>query len=529
MGLSFRYIEDAIYMRGTGRYNSKEAQAVATAVIQHAIQHPDVSLGVGTLNQPQQRAIEDEIERLRRANSDPRVEKYFTAQESRGEPFFVKNLENIQGDERDVIFLSITFGKDANGRPSANFGALNRDGGWRRLNVLITRARRRCLVFSSIRHDDIDLGSTQARGVVALKEFLYAAEHGRLKDAAVPGGDHDSEFEASVCRALRDRGWEVHAQVGCAGFAIDLAVVDPRSPGRYLLGIECDGATYHSSPTARDRDRLRQEVLEDLGWTIHRIWSTDWFHRPAGILEELLRRLQELKTDNRNVHAHPNDNPSSRPSMSPPDPSPSVPGAAPKSGNSQASSQSDLPPGVSIYECRRSNITVDGSALAESKPPEVAALVRKLVEIEGPIHVDELARACAEIFGTKATARPREAINRGIDFAVASNWITTEASFLRSPDPKRSQIRFRGDGCPVTNPDLIPPEEFEAAITLVLRQQFGLKFDALIEAVTRTFGFARTGPRLKAAIEAAIVRLDEGGEIQQDGAEFVTISAAAKG
>jgi very-short-patch-repair endonuclease len=531
MGLAFRYVEGAIYMRGAGRYNPKEAQAVAAAVIEHAIENPDVSLGVGTLNQPQQRAIEDEIERLRRTNGDPRLEQYFANHISRGEPFFVKNLENIQGDERDVIFLSITFGKDANGRQSANFRALNRDGGWRRLNVLITRARKRCVVFSSIRHDDIDLGSTQVRGVVTLKEFLYAAEHGRLKDAAVPGGDHDSDFEASVCRALRDHGWQVHAQVGCAGFAIDLAVVDPRSPGRYLLGIECDGATYHSSPTARDRDRLRQEVLEDLGWSIYRIWSTDWFHRPTGVLDGLLKRLEELKNadsgiaprSNANAHVRtpPPDNP-------PSSASPQTSSTAHQQEPERETSRDGLPPGVSLYQCHRKHMIVNGLSLVDTPPPKLAAILRKLVEIEGPIHVDELGRACAEIFGTKATVRPREAVDRGIALAIANGWIIEKDSFLRSTQQQNSPIRFRSNDCPVTNPDLISPEEFEAAIMLVLRQQFGLRFEALIEAVTRTFGFARTGPKLKSAIEGAIVHLDQRGEIQQDSSGFVTLSETAR-
>jgi len=158
----------------------------------------------------------------------------------------------------------------------------------------------------------------------------------------------------------------------------------------------------------------------------------------------------------------------------------------------------------------------------------LAAIIRKLVEVEGPIHVDELSRACAEIFGTKATARPREVIGRGIAIAIANGWITEKGSFLRTAQQQKTQIRYRGNDCPVTNPELIPSEEFEAAVMLVLRQQFGLKFEALIEAVTRTFGFARTGPKLKSAIEEAIVGLAQRGEIQQDTSGFVTLVRAAQ-
>jgi len=518
LGLAFQPVKDAVYLRGAGRYNPIEAKIVAAAVIEHALRRPELTLGVGTLNQPQQRAIEDEIETLRRGHSDPRVEEFFTRHPA--EPFFVKNLENIQGDERDVIHISIGFGKDPNGRLHANFGALNSEGGWRRLNVLITRARRRCVVFSSIVSDDIDLGATQAQGVVALKEYLYAAEHGQLKDTAVPEGGFDSGFEASVCRALRDAGWEVHTQVGCAGFAIDLAVVDPRLPGRYLLGIECDGATYHSSPTARDRDRLRQSVLEGLGWTIFRIWSTDWFHRPGPVRERLLARLKELR-----------DEPLAEPPHDVEPVAPLVPNEQPQSTmlpSPVAAPPSQRPPGVAPYVFDRLLKPAPSAPMAAMPPDDLAMIVRKLVETEGPIHVDEAARACAEMFGTKLTARPREAFDRAVAAGIARKRFVQRGEFLWTNPQQQAVIRYRGDeNCPVTSPDLIAPEELEAAIKLTLAQQFGVKFDAIMESTARLFGFSRTGPRLKTALEQAIVRLDQRGEIRQDQSGFVTLVSAS--
>ena len=246
----------------------------------------------GAFSMAQQRTIEDELELLRRESHDPTIEEFFSP--GRNEPFFVKNLETIQGDERDVIFLSVGYGPDDNGRLTMNFGPLNRDGGWRRLNVLITRARERCVVFTSFKAAQMRLEPASPRGVQALKDFLQFAEYGTLPTIDQYTNDHDSPFEQDVCRALRQQGWDVHAQVGCAGFAIDLAVVDPQSPGQYLLGIECDGATYHSAATAHDRDRLRQTVLEGLGWKIHRIWSTDWFERRQQTLEHLLKVVNEI-------------------------------------------------------------------------------------------------------------------------------------------------------------------------------------------------------------------------------------------
>ncbi|MDP9173313.1 MAG: DUF4011 domain-containing protein [Planctomycetota bacterium] len=518
-GLAFRYVEAAVYMRGAGRFNPVEALAVATEVMRHAVEHPELSLGIGTLNQPQQRAIEDEVERLRRSSKDPCVESFFT-RHAGSDPFFVKNLENIQGDERDVIFLSVGFGKDPSGKLHVNFGALNSDGGWRRLNVLITRARRRCVVFSSIRSEEIDLGATQARGVVALKEYLYAAEHGHVKDAAVPGGDHESDFEASVCRALRDHGWEVHAQVGCAGFAIDLGVVDPRSPGRYLMGIECDGATYHSSPTARDRDRLRQEVLEDLGWKIYRIWSSDWFTRPGQMLEAVLKRLNELKgaaVDSKETTKPASDAPNE----------PSTP--APKTEEAPAPPNhvhlnSEPPPGTVLYKHDRNSKPIGNVDKLLAMPAiQLAEIIRKIVAGESPIHMDEALHACAGLFDAKATQRPREVFEKAVGYAIAAGLFERQESFLWTKKSADIHVRFRGGDCPVTDPEMIATEEIQAAIRLVLKQQFGLKTEAVSESAVRVFGFARTGPKWKSAIEYALAQMNERGEIRTDGAGFITL------
>jgi len=513
LGLAFRFVPNAVYQRGAGRFNPIEAAAVAAEVIRHAVENPQFSLGIGTLNLPQQRAIEDEIERLRRRNGDARIEKFFN-EHAEHEPFFVKNLENIQGDERDVIFLSVGFGKDAEGRLHVNFGALNPEGGWKRLNVLITRARQRCIVFSSIHADDIDLGATQSRGVVTLKEYLDAAEKGIIKSASVPVGDHDSDFEASVCRILRDKGWEVHAQVGCAGFAIDLAVVDPRHPGRYLLGIECDGATYHSSPTARDRDRLRQAVLENLGWKIFRIWSTDFFHRPQATMDGLLLRLEELKIA-------PVDAPRPIATTIPP---PAPPPQEPESPKLKDDSTDVVP-----YKHSRGRKPIGKpDAMLALPAMRLAGTIRQIVGIEGPIHVDEAIRACVEMYDAKATARPKEAFERALQSALETPLFTRRENFLWPNGMKETPVRFRGGDCPVTDAEMICPEEYAAAVRIVLQRQFGLKFDALIESVAHLFGFVRTGPKLKAAVEQALIQLDEHGEIHKDNAGFVTLRNAVR-
>ena len=217
----------------------------------------------------------------------------------------MKNLENIQGDERDVMLFSVTFGPDPAGKLTMNFGPINGTGGEKRLNVAVTRARRELHVFSSIRAEQIDLKRTNAVGVKDLKTFLDYAERGPI---ALPSRDEgslgpaESPFEEAVADALRVKGWEVRTQIGVSGFRVDLGVVHPDIAGRYLAGIECDGARYHSSATARDRDKIRQAVLEGLGWTVLRVWSTEWFRAPSDVtgrihleLARLLEEDQELR------------------------------------------------------------------------------------------------------------------------------------------------------------------------------------------------------------------------------------------
>ena len=219
------------------------------------------------------------------------------------EPFFVKNLENVQGDERDVIFISIGYGRDATGQVSMSFGPLNNQGGERRLNVLITRAKHQCHIFTNLRADDIDLSKTRSVGVRALKTFLAYAETGVMPVDVPYESDFsvDSPFQREVARRLESLGYQVHQEVASGGKFVDIGIVDPQRPGRYLIGIECDGASYHSSRSARDRDRLREEVLEGLGWTLHRVWSTDWFTNSGRELGRTVEAIEEASRLTKNV------------------------------------------------------------------------------------------------------------------------------------------------------------------------------------------------------------------------------------
>lgn len=288
LGVSYQLVESG-YRKSL---NVPEAKAVVDFVARHARQFPNESLGIVALNAPQADMIHELLELLR--VEDPEVADFFARFEDGLEPIFVKNLENVQGDERDAIALSTVYGADESGAVHQRFGLLNRSSGDRRLNVLITRAKKRVHVVTSLRPGDVRITDSSRRGVKMLHDYLEFARTGELPTLGVATGRApDSAFETSVLAALHRHDVEAEPQIGVHGYVIDIGVRDPHNPQRFFLGVECDGARYHQTRSARERDRLRQQVLEGLGWRIHRIWSTDWFERPDWELERLLRSIRD--------------------------------------------------------------------------------------------------------------------------------------------------------------------------------------------------------------------------------------------
>jgi very-short-patch-repair endonuclease len=288
-GINFRAVESALY---SSSINRREAEVVVEAVRRHAAEHPERTLLVVTMNQPQRELVDTMIQAAEK--DDPTLAAFRARHEDTLEPFGVKNLENVQGDERDAIYVSVTYGPNDRGIVAQNFGPVNAVGGERRLNVLFTRAKFRLDVFCSFDPTSLRVTEASPRGLCVLRDYLRYAKEGTLAGGRFTGREPDSDFEVEVARALRAHGYDVHPQVGVAGYFLDMAVVDPQHPGRYVLAVECDGATYHSAKSARDRDWLRQGVLEGLGWNVHRIWSTDWFRDPRGETDKIVRRLQGL-------------------------------------------------------------------------------------------------------------------------------------------------------------------------------------------------------------------------------------------
>lgn len=296
-----------VYAKGKSKTNVIEAQAVVSEVVARLKKmlsgDPIRSIGIVTINSQQQRLVEDKMDEARRKNHD--LEQFFISRNDY-DPIFIKNLESVQGDERDIIVLSMTYGPvEIGGKTmSMNFGPLNKEGGERRLNVAVTRATTEVLVFSSFDASMIDLTRTQAKAIAHLKNYLEFAEHGTTALAEYATANYgvdqfDSDFEQGVAFELRALGWTVQTQVGVSKFRVDMGIIHPDRPGEYLAGIECDGATYHGSPSARDRDRVRQVILESLGWKICRLWSTDYFQDPEFAIRKISDRLQELLDEDR--------------------------------------------------------------------------------------------------------------------------------------------------------------------------------------------------------------------------------------
>jgi hypothetical protein len=487
-GLRFHLDPGHRYEPGAG-VNREQAKAVAEAVIRHAKSHPAKTLGVGAFSVRQRDAILEELERLRRANPD--CEEFFAS--GGAEPFFVKNLENVQGDERDVIFISVGYGRDANGVFSMRFGALNGPGGERRLNVLISRAKLRCEVFTSITGDDIDPERARGLGVAALRTFLLFAQTGRLPATAALAGAKKDERRMvdDVAAVLREAGHEVVEQFGLAGLFVELAVVDPLDPTAMLLGIEMDGAEYRKARSARDRDRLRATVLERQGWRLHRIWSVDWYQRPNEQTRKLLAAVEQAVQDPRPVRE------------------PEV-----EIVIQREEEEAPAPPDALQY------VYATIQAPANLDPREVPLalmieLVEQVIAVEGPVHEDEVIARIRQAFGlARAGIRAQQAIRKALEAGVGQKRF------------ERVEERFyRKEGCEVKaragasrKAELIAASELDAAILEGIAANLGATRDQIPLLAARMLGFRSTSAQLRSLFEARVeVLLAEGRLAERSG------------
>ncbi len=510
MGLVFHHLPHTVYGRGGSKKNPEEARIVAEAIVKHIKENLHLSLGVAAFSISQQEAIEDELDRLRRENAEIDMLLVEFDRRHETEPLFVKNLETVQGDERDVIFISVGYGKDVNGYISMNFGPLNKEGGERRLNVLITRARRRCEVFTNLRYSDIRVEEDSPQGVKALRTFLHYAETGEIDVPTPTNREPMSPFEEAVIEALRAHDYQVVPQVGSAGFYVDIGVCDPHNPGRFVLGIECDGAQYHSSRSARDRDRLRQAVLEARGWRIHRIWSTDWYKNPENELRRLLQALEQAIATQSESH------------VTPPWPNPDTDQHALDPEITMKENQTAaMLPSISVpkYIFAQPRVTLGWRQLRDISPVEMADWVVQVVEVESPVHFEEVVRRIREAAGlARAGNSIRRAVLNGIQYASAKGKVIFDEPFVLKNLPNQPIPRDRSS-LPnhIKKLEYVHPDEIKAALILVVESSFGISQDGAINEALRLLGFERVTEVMRRRVLSLINALCKESKLQLQG------------
>lgn len=496
MGLAYHHLRDAIYDRGKTRSNPKEAEIVAEAVIQHALRNPKQSLGVVAFSTAQMQAIQNVLEVKRRKH--PEAENFFRSHGD--EPFFVKNLENVQGDERDVIFISIGYGKIEDGKVPMSFGPLNNEGGERRLNVLITRAKYRCEVFTNITSDDLHTTATTKFGIRALKSFLYFAEHGKFDqelDVAIP---EERPFEQMVADKLTAAGFTVRNKVGSEGFYLDLAVVDPEHPGRYLIGIDCDGESYRKSKSARDRDRLRKQVLQGIGWKMYQIWSTEWYRNPEREFQRLLEFLEKVKAQT------------------------SLDDQVEEEIQSELSALIREEPevidsSIPLYEVATPSIDQHIEELHLVPFGKLGHWIAEIVAKESPVHFEEMSRRILSAVGiSKMGSRIRYTLEAAVDYAVNSGLVLKKEDFLWHPAMDTAIIRDRS-GLNSTSKKLIyiAPEEMSEAIVKVVSESIAIQPEVAVPLIAKLFGFSRVTEELKNELLRLLELNVNAGKVKKDG------------
>ncbi|WP_226966710.1 DUF3320 domain-containing protein [Streptomyces phaeolivaceus] len=531
---------DGVYDRGGNSDNPLEAAKVAQRVIHHFDTRPEHTLGVVALSKAQAEAIEEAVQKARAARPD--LDHHFT--EGRLDGFFIKNLETVQGDERDVIILSIGYGPDHRGKLLSSFGPINREGGWRRLNVAVTRARRRMEVIASFHGGD--LPDSHNKSVQHLKRYLRYAQHGPAilqTEAADPEAAPESPFEEEVIDVLRGWGYEVQPQVGVAGFRIDMAVRHPGAPGTYALGIECDGAMYHSSRAARDRDRLREAVLRDLGWKLHRIWGTDWYRNRRDAMARLRSAVEAASAEDphavrvappvrldasdgglgdRDSTVEAVDGPLSTGSGEPGEAAggPAAPrvefvtvdaGPAPWSRPYQ-----DVDPDL-LAEVRDRSSIQRGMRGAELQDPDaldvVADVALCVVDVEGPVEKDVIYTRVRLAWGLgRAGQVVRDRIDRALRRLLKQGKIVRVGTAYDRPGHQTEFARTPTERCARRVAE-VPAAERQLVLRSVVDEGPGVHREDLLREAARFFGWARLGADIRDALTGDIDTLIAAGDL----------------
>jgi hypothetical protein len=511
LGVKLLYVNDGVYDRGGLRNNVKEAETVAKLVFEHFQEQPDKTIGVVTFSLAQMETVEEEIERCLR--EQPEFEHFF--KEDRLEGFFVKNLENVQGDERDVIIFSVGYGRDQRGTMTMNFGPLNKAGGERRLNVAVTRAREKVNLVTSIKASDINVSPSSPLGVLALRGYLeYAERNYEPIKSTGKLSKFDSAIEESVAEEIRRMNYEVDPKVGYSVYPIDMGIIDPANPGCFLMGIECDGATYRASNSARDRDRLREQVLTQLGWRIHRIWSPDWISRRESEARRLKKALEETCVEQLRER---------------------VPETVVSENKEEDFSQKIEVKQIQFGGAERIGIPYKVHVLKADFSPYVriplskypyssvqknefhfqenrilqSRLLEELVREEGPIHFEVAVQRLAASWGVTRSPKVVQAAKEALNMLIKDHRITLKGEFLWPNTAAEIPVRVPVPAIPesIRHIEHIPPEEIENALQLVAQYALSISAESLIVETGRVFGFAHLSEKIKGRIRDVLNKM----------------------
>ena len=504
---------EGIYDKGRTRSNPSEAKAIVDEVVRR-LSDPQLSqrsLGVVSFSKVQQNLIEDILTDELDRRPDLKAAAYDVK-----EPIFIKNLENVQGDERDVILFSVGYGPDVNGRVSLNFGPLNNVGGERRLNVAVSRARYEMVVYSTLKPEQIDLNRSHALGVEGLKAFLEYAQTGRL---AVPAADEKETSQNvivdQVAQALQQRGYLTSTHVGRSSFKIDIAVAAPSAPDRYLLGILCDGKNYFATRTTRDREIVQPSILGMLHWHIMRIYSIDWYMNADREIERVVAALEKIERN-------PDDELLARPSS--PEPSytfnpdtlPAVPRVLRRERNAgcrpydELTALSFVPPARADYNPQASyNKQAVREVLQREQPVTLGYLCKHVARLLGFGHVGNIIMGAVTNSANAFYRAPMEFDSEPtywLDEASARNF-----KGYRAPSPRA-----------ITE---VPAVELAQVVQEVVEEEFSLQREQIAGLVARKLGFGSTGSKINAVVNAVIDNMISSGRLQQNG-NAVTIGGS---
>ncbi len=484
--VSFEYVK-GVYERGTGRNNKAEAKAIVKEIKKRLLDPKTASqsIGVVTFNVNQQSLIEDMLNDMLRKDGNLEL---LVAQMH--EPIFIKNLENVQGDERDVILFSVGYGRDSLGKVTMNFGPLNRDGGERRLNVAVSRARYEMKVFSSLKSEDIDLYRSNAKGVQYLKSFLEYAERGKVALMHVEYGAKKrakDAFVESVAKALREKGYKANTNIGSSEYRVDIGIIDPANPDKYLLGILCDGYNYVASSTPRDRDVTIPAVLSLLGWHTYSIWSIEWWDTPEQVLRGIIREIERLESADESEEvaeveevAEQDDTAAEEETVIP-------------NGNAMEYTMAELPIRLA-----------DAAMFSQGDYTDsVVKDIRTILDAEAPISRRLLIRRLLNSYGiSRNGARINGYLTELFEEMELETSGTDDIVVWKDAEQRQNFSGYRmASGREALD---IAPEEVAQAMLQLLREQFAIDEEGLISETARLFGYASVRGNVYASMKRGL-------------------------